>query len=374
MKIISFACALMIAGPALADPPVIRSQSDLPVKRFVLDARPSVAFSGGSFRKSVVPALRSEAERLLSTYRVDDPAIAQQLRTGLAAIAILEDRPADANRLISEQRQAESKPQLRAIGSLLLEIAAARSAAPSGQECIAAQKLLDTRLNAAPADIVRDEMLRRYSDGQTASIAYYAGAGAYMIDDQAQSVGSVDVLDGMYMARWRVIAEQIPACREPLSATFRTWLARPGNRPTDIWPGREPKSSPFAAAKPVVIAVWESGFDPSLFPDQLARDPAEPLDGIDNDGNGVIDDVRGTTCDAHLRPTAAVLPPLSPFLAGRLGLQMAHPSSAFMTWSPTPRDRIQSRSPSPRTMRSGGRRSCRSSAHGCAVVTSGSST
>jgi hypothetical protein len=323
LKILSFACALTIATSALAEQPVIRSQSDLPPARFKLDAKPSLAFSDAAFLKVTVPALKSEAEHILSGYRIDDPAIAQQLRNGLAAIAILEHRPADADRLIAEQRRAENKPQLQKIGGLLLELAAAGIAAPPGQGCSAADKLLGARLAAAPAEIVRDEVIRRYSDVQTASIAYYAGAGVYMIDDQAQAVGSIDVLDGLYMARWRVIAERIPLCREQLGATFRAWLARPENRPTDIWPAREPKSSTFANAKPVVVAVWESGFDLSLFPGQLAMDPAEPFDGVDNDGNGVIDDIHGPTYDTHLRPTAAVLPPLSQFLAARLGLQMA---------------------------------------------------
>ena len=52
-------------------------------------------------------------------------------------------------------------------------------------------------------------------------------------------------------------------------------------------------------------------------------DPAEPLDGKDNDGNGVVDDSFGPTFDYHLRPTSAELPPPSAFLAARLGLQMA---------------------------------------------------
>lgn len=48
------------------------------------------------------------------------------------------------------------------------------------------------------------------------------------------------------------------------------------------------------------IAVWESGSDPSLFAGQLARDPAEPVDGIDNDGIGVNDADNGRTLDYRM--------------------------------------------------------------------------
>lgn len=322
-KLVALIFSLLLAVPAFADRPVIRAQSDLPQQRFFLDAKPSLAYSAPAFLKTTVPALKTEAEKILASYHVEDPVIAQQLRIGLAAIAILQGRPADAERLIAEQRRAETKPQSQQIGHMLIELAATETGAAPGQGCSAAAARLSSRLAASSADVVRDVAIKQYSDIQTASVAYYAGAAAYVVDDQAQAVGSIDLLDGLYMARWRVIAERIPVCRTELIAAFKAWLDAPANRPTDIWPAREPAAATMAAAKPVTVAVWESGFDPALFPGQLAYDPAEPLDGIDNDGNGVIDDAFGPTYDAHLRPTAAYLPPLSPFLAGRLGLQMA---------------------------------------------------
>lgn len=112
-----------------------------------------------------------------------------------------------------------------------------------------------------------------------------------------RALGSIALLDGLYMACWRVIAQQIPSCRTELSAVFKSWLDAP-----------------------VVVAAWEAGFDQTLFPGQLAHDPAEPLDGIDNDGNGVIDDTNGPTCDTHLKPVAESIPSPSACLVDRLGL------------------------------------------------------
>lgn len=328
MKIVTawrLCAAIALAFPlsARASEPVIRSDSEIPAVPFRLDAAPSIAYSDAAFLETTVPRLRAEAERLLSGYRIEDPTIAQQLRAGLAAIAILQGRQADADRLIAQQRASESKPQLQRMGLLLLDVAAARLGDATGDGCAAAAARLSSRLSGADAAIVRDEVVARSSDVQTASLPYYAGAAAYMIDTEAQAQGSITVLQGLYMARWRVIAQMVPPCRELLQGVFRQWLDAPANRPVDIWPAREPDPALLAQATPVVVAVWESGFDPSLFPGQLAIDPAEPLDGRDNDGNGVIDDVHGPTYDAHFRPVPDMLPPLSPFLADRIGLQMA---------------------------------------------------
>jgi hypothetical protein len=319
MKRFAFGLMALLAMPAQAETQAIRTASDLPPKQFKLDAKPSIAFSDPAFLATTVPALRTEAEHLLTDYRIDDPMIAQRLRLGLAAIAILQRRPQDAQRFIADQRKAESKPQLRQIGMLLLDAAAAKVTGG----CPAAARQVATSLAAADPSVIRDEAVIRYSNVQTASIGYYAGAAAFLVDETAQAQGGIGVLDGMYMAYWRVLATELPDCRAPLTASFRAWLDAPANRPVDIWPAREPDAKLFAGAAPVTVAVWESGFDPALFPGQRAIDPAEPLDGKDNDGNGVIDDAYGPTYDYHLRPTAGDLPPLSPFLAGRLGLQMA---------------------------------------------------
>jgi hypothetical protein len=84
-------------------------------------------------------------------------------------------------------------------------------------------------------------------------------------------------------------------CREAMAAATKAWLDAPANAANDIWPAREAQSVPVS--KPVTIAVWESGYDASLFLGQLAFDPAESADARDNDGNGVVDDemVRRST-------------------------------------------------------------------------------
>ncbi len=95
--------------------------------RFKLNPKPSIAFSDISFMTATIPALKVEAERLLAGYRIEDPATAKRLRSGLAAIAILQGRPADADKLIAKQRAAEGKPQLQRLALLLTDLALQRS-------------------------------------------------------------------------------------------------------------------------------------------------------------------------------------------------------------------------------------------------------
>lgn len=124
------------------------------------------------------------------------------------------------------------------------------------------------------------------------------------------------------MVIWRNDALHVPPCRAPVAAALRAWANAPANRPVDIWAAREPAAALFAAAAPVTAAVWDTGMDDGLFAGQMAIDPAEPLNGRDDDGNGVADDVHGPTFDYRAKPTPFPLAPLSAFLAPRLGLSM----------------------------------------------------
>jgi subtilisin family serine protease len=311
--------ALLLASSAvLSGERVIRSPADLPPERFAIASPASDAFLGDEFAAKTLPALRRAAEKVLAESRVEDPVIAQRLRAGLIAIALLDGRSSDAGRLILEQRAAETKPQLRAIGFLLPE---ALAAAGPNRDCKAAAVAITKRLAGADAKVVRDEVLRRNARLAVTSLGYYAGIAVGSIDPEAKATGSVDLLTGMILASWRMEALSLPPCRDAMASATQAWLDAPANAADDIWPAREPKAVP--AAKPVTVAVWESGYDASLFPGQLAFDPAEPADGRDNDGNGVVDDGNGPTFDYTMAPMTGSLAPPTPFLAKRLGLSMA---------------------------------------------------
>jgi hypothetical protein len=203
------------------------------------------------------------------------------------------------------------------------EAAAVGLTAPPDRRCQATADSLTRTLAGADPLIVRDEVLRRYGVAQMVSPAFHAGSAALGLDPEAKAQGSLGLQNALGLAFMRFETDAIPPCRAEILAALKTWLDDPAHQPVDIWPARAPTQADLSAARPVVIAVWEAGYDPSLFDGQLAIDPAEPLDGIDNDGNGVIDDWNGPTYDLKFHPTPERFHSPSPELARRLGLQFA---------------------------------------------------
>ncbi|CAM3107188.1 S8 family serine peptidase [Sphingomonas antarctica] len=323
MKTIVAATALMFSVPSLAaDRPAIRSSSDLPPVRFAFSQPPSEVMATPAFL-AMLPALRKEGERVLRDYDVQDTQLRGQIVIGLAAVAILDERKDDAVRLIAEYRAMQTKPQTKRLGALSTDLATVQIGVPDNRRCdVAATHMTDILAGADPA-VVRDQFLSTFGALQVASVPYFAGTAVGRLDPPARQRGSLNVAQGLTLALWRVGATALPPCRAQFVAAGRAWLDAPANRPIDIWPQRQPEASAFVTAKPVVVAVWDSGYDGTLFPGQLAHDPAEPLDGRDNDGNGVADDWNGPTYDIALRPrTSSIMLP-SKFLRSRMAAQMA---------------------------------------------------
>lgn len=313
----------MLALAAMAPQrPVIHSESDLPATHYTFAVPPSEAMMRDAFLAQV-PAVRAEGERLLRDYRIDDGTVSQQLLLGLANLAILDGRKADARRLIADFRAREPKPQNRMIGGLMTDLAAVMLDAPPERRCdIAAGRFADLLAKADPA-VIRDQLVASYGGIQLASVPFLQATAVAQLDPVARDRGGLNVLEAMNLARWRVTANAIPQCREQLGSVARRWIQAPGHQAIDIWPDRQPAAAEMTGASPVVVAVWDRGYDATLFPGQLAYDPAEPLDGRDNDGNGVADDWNGPTYDVALRPASDTLQPPTRFLQSRLATQMA---------------------------------------------------
>ena len=317
----TLACVLLLlALPCAADDArVIRNEGDLPQKRFKTELPPSKLFLDAKFDAFARDA-RAEGERLLAEYTIEDAVIERRIRGGLAALDILAGDSARAARRAEEQRARETKPQLKSIGFLLYDAIAAASEKGG---CSAGAARIDAMLRDTDPALVRDEVLLRLGQIETMSGPYLAGLFVTALDPTAEQAGSIDVLDAMWLATARVQARELPRCRSEFALALRAWAGDPAHAPRDIWPERDPSADAMRGAKPVVVGVWDTGMDTGLFPNQLAIDPAEPLDGKDNDGNGVVDDVHGPSWDAHVNPLASTLRPASATVAAHLALYTA---------------------------------------------------
>lgn len=315
---------LLLASPGFAERPAIRSPADLPATRFHLATSPSESLMSRALITDTLPQIRAEAERVRAQYDIQDQALARELRNGLAAIALLQDRPADARKIIIESRSAATKPQQKAVGMMLLDAAADIVDGPQDGRCERGAKRIEGLLNGVDPQVVRDDVLQQRAGLEAVGNAFAIGMLKAQTDPGAAADrGRVGLRDGLDLATWRAQLEVVNACRAALSAAIQRWAGDPAHQPNNIWTTREPGAASLSQAKPVVVAVWDSGIDQTIFPGQLAADPSEPIDGIDNDGDGIIDDWNGPTFDQHMRPDPSPMKRASTALAEQLAFQGA---------------------------------------------------
>ena len=65
----------------------------------------------------------------------------------------------------------------------------------------------------------------------------------------------------------------------------------------DIWPARSVALDADAGHAQVVVGIWDSGIDTGVFGDQMWTNEAETYNGLDDDGNGFVDDIHGIAYD-----------------------------------------------------------------------------
>jgi subtilisin family serine protease len=98
--------------------------------------------------------------------------------------------------------------------------------------------------------------------------------------------------------------------KEEVVAVLQEYIDQNKVEKEDIWAARSLDLTGREGLTPVMVAVWDTGVDPDVFPDRMFRNSREKMDGKDNDGNGHVDDVHGLAYDLHGRATTGPLYPM----------------------------------------------------------------
>ena len=308
---------LMGAGAALAQQKkVIQSASDVPPVVIELPGKPSaLVVEGGAGFDTVKDKVESHALSLLNDYEIRDQATAKQVRAVLLQVALTENRFDDALKLSEEIRALEDKPAAKAMAGLLSN-AYARAALAVGED------------NAKFRDAFKAEFEKSVAglDWTVAQDALQAMRGQFQLMNREVMVGALQGgLDsnaaaqnmkvgfgmGAGVVGARLALTEIVPLKETIFAVLDTRVkAESAAVKEDRWTPRLAKLQPAEVKQPVTIAIWDGGFDPKVFGDQLWKNAKEVANGKDDDGNGYVDDVNGIAFDTDWKRSTGALRPM----------------------------------------------------------------
>jgi subtilisin family serine protease len=300
LTVLASSATLPAAAQAADTRIVVKTADDLPRHRYHITGK-AVDFLNDKPRfDALVAEVRKNKLADLAKYRIEDKATLTGDYAVLSQIAALNGDLATALEYSDKSAPLLDKEEDRLLHGVALRarIAALKVAGSESDPRFAAayrQELLQ-RTSALPYAPIKDYLISVRNQARVITPALLEASVGNSLDPiLAANNGDVqdEVAEGLVQVQYtrQVALPVLPvvaaAYGEIIDANANLAAAE------DTWTPRLVTLAPTAKATPVVIGIWDSGVDTSLYPDQLWTNPGEVMDGKDNDGNGFVDDVHG---------------------------------------------------------------------------------
>ena len=283
----------------------VASQSDLPRFNYPVKGPASALLSVDD--ETFAPFLaqvRTNLNQVLAGFDIQDRATLRQL-TGLElSVEALGGENQTALATLATLRSLEDKPDAKLTTGLGVEaILKARlqtgaNSGPAFQQ--AALKIYSDKVKALPWEVVQDIIKEQQSRLEISSVDLITGAIKRNVDPISAQSGMLDQDSaGAVVSARQAIKSTLPLSAQ-FAATLKSYIAAHNVVKPDIWAARDVTLSADQKLTPVLIGIWDSGVDTSLYPNQLYTDP-----------NPGVHNSHGLAFDLHGAPSTSDLEPIS---------------------------------------------------------------
>ena len=304
------------APDATAQRRIVLSQADLPVTSYALAKSPSALLDDDAAFAVFADAVRDQLDALITGHDIRDTASLIQIYQTQRDLALLSGDAESARRFGATARTLEEKPSNKLLSGMLEDAAAATiDAGDAGAVVFRAH--LDKTLAPLPWLVVANDIREMRSAAGMLGDGVIRGVVSSMIDPVHQQTGSISQPIANRLIRLQTYRKLIlPHVTEQASALDAYIAANQIAKP-DIWPERSVDLAGRDDLAPVIVAIWDSGIDAALFPGQLFMNPDEQPNGLDDDGNGFVDDIHGIAFEFEGERSDRLLFALPPEMAPR---------------------------------------------------------
>ncbi len=308
-------CSSVLAQPKEDTRIAVKSADDLPRHTYHIEGKPSEFILTDKPFMEFVGKVKADVESDLAKYKIDDPTTQQSYLQLLLGVALLEGRDSDVLSYIDKVQALETKESKKLTTGLVTRamISARKQAGTDTAKFNAAFKQeLNKLVKDLPWDKVRETITQGKGRAEMVSKDLVLGqlkGGLDPVAEQAKGELSNELAWALIGAR--VAIDKILPLNPMVVEVYSDLINSHNTTKTDIWSGHLVTLAPTEKDTPVVIAIWDSGVDVSLFSDRLWTNPNEVVNGKDDDKNGFVDDVHGIAYDVKSDPTPELLHPLT---------------------------------------------------------------
>jgi hypothetical protein len=307
--------SLAASAPGAGGKIKVDKLSDLPPHTYSVPGKPSVIVEDAAAMLDLAERVSADIVKDLDTYDIQDRTTLKRFAATQLSVAMLRKDWDKALSIAEQIRSLEDKPADKLMTGLVTHaiVVGARAAPEKAHEAV--HDDLVRSLSALPFNVVREKVKEGKSRAEILSRNLVIGSVASSIDTVAVSGKLSQDFAASLLGAAYTLQYFIPNQQDIGSAYSAALDAHREEPKKDIWAEREVTLEKKAALTPVVVGIWDSGVDVSLFPSRLWVNRREtPGNGKDDDKDGFVDDVNGIAWTLHSDPVTSLLIP-----AGELG-------------------------------------------------------
>lgn len=261
--------------------------------------------------------MEAEVLRQLDLFHIEDKATVRGYQSNLRTAALLKGDYATALQKTLEVRQMYDKPadQLTAglVTEAILETYLERGDTLDEAARAAIKERYQAKMAPLPWEVVQDQIEQTNGIYQYISEALLLGGLETQMQNTVDQNGELTLGDVAGLASTAYMLRHLMPLKEMVVEVTGEYIAANRVEKADIWADRSVDLTGAEGLTPVVVAIWDSGIDASIFEPMglMWRNPDEEINGEDDDGNGFVDDIYGPAWDKDSYKTTGNLYPLS---------------------------------------------------------------
>lgn len=307
---LAFVCLLATAAFAdsSAAKQVVRTQDDLPRHSYPVSGTAVELLNADDATFNAWAAkVNADVDATLDGYDIQDHATLRNLLNRRLAYQVLTHQDEAGLATIAQIRSVEDKPDAKLMSALRTEailkarIATRQSSGPDYEK--AYSENYSAALSATPWAVASARIKEDRTMAQLMTAPMMEGMVKTNIEPAVSKDHKLgdDLAGALLSSRMRLTVE-IPLQAQSVAALDNIVAANDIAKP-DIWAARDVALTSADKITPVVAAVWDTGTDLSLFPDQTYTDPKP--------GNAPPFNAHGLAFDLESKPTTGWLYPLT---------------------------------------------------------------
>jgi subtilisin family serine protease len=304
----------------------VTSQADLPRFSYPLTGTASglVQADDATF-DAFAAKVRADLDSVLRDYEIDDKATLRTLLSVKLDLQELAGEYKDGLETVAALRALQQKPAAKLFAFLYTRarlraaIDAKATQGPAYEQAFT--KYFKEAIDPLPWDVVQDSVKESYAGSRLYTKSVAVGNVETELDPAVQKSGALDNQEAWDLISTRDDLQSGIPMLHARGEVLKQYIAAHNVVQPDIWAARDVTLTKEQNLPSVLVAIWDSGIDVSVFPDQLFTDPKPTASGT----HGLAFDDGGDPSTTWLYPLTPeqekAYPEFRALIQGRLDIE-----------------------------------------------------